>query len=51
MNVRCCENGEFHTLVFDGPIFKKKIVITGSDPVCREGYWFLNITHFALQER
>jgi uncharacterized protein (TIGR00290 family) len=47
----CGENGEFHTLVLDGPIFKKKIVITGSDPVRREGYWFLNITNFSLQER
>ncbi len=47
----CGENGEFHTLVLDGPIFKKKIVITGSDPVYREGYWFLKISEFSLQEK
>ena len=47
----CGENGEFHTLVLDGPIFKKKIVITRSDPIHKEGYWFLNITNFDLQEK
>lgn len=47
----CGENGEFHTLVTDGPIFKKKIKITRSDPVHKEGYWFLNITDFALVEK
>lgn len=47
----CGENGEFHTLVLNGPIFKKKIVVTSSDPVHKEGYWFLNITNFELQEK
>jgi uncharacterized protein (TIGR00290 family) len=46
----CGENGEFHTLVTDGPIFKKKIIISGSEGVLREGYWFLNISNFAFQE-
>jgi diphthine-ammonia ligase len=47
----CGENGEFHTLVLDGPIFKKKIMITRSDPVFKDGYWFLNISEFSLQEK
>ena len=47
----CGENGEFHTLVLDGPIFKKKIIITKSDPIHKEGYWFMNITNFDLQEK
>jgi len=47
----CGENGEFHTLVLDGPIFKKKIIITRSDPIHKEGYWFLNITDFALADK
>ncbi|MDD4651110.1 MAG: diphthine--ammonia ligase [Methanothrix sp.] len=47
----CGENGEFHTLVLDGPIFKKKIVVTGSDPIYKEGYWFLNITTFDVQDK
>jgi diphthine-ammonia ligase len=42
----CGENGEFHTLVTDGPVFKKKIIITGSEPVLREGYWHLDVSGF-----
>jgi uncharacterized protein (TIGR00290 family) len=29
----CGENGEFHTYVFDGPIFKKPISVTGGEVV------------------
>lgn len=47
----CGENGEFHTIVTDGPIFKKKIIISGSDVILREGYWFLNISGFSFQEK
>jgi uncharacterized protein (TIGR00290 family) len=43
----CGENGEFHTLVIDGPIFKKgRIKITKSRPVLKKGFWphwFLDI--------
>jgi len=45
----CGENGEFHTLVVDGPIFKKRIEITESEPVLKEGfwkYWFLDIKKY-----
>lgn len=45
----CGENGEFHTLVVDGPIFEKRIEITKSRPVLREGfwkYWFLDIQDY-----
>jgi len=47
----CGENGEFHTLVVDGPIFKKKIEITKSKPILREGfakYWFLDIQKYKI---
>jgi len=47
----CGEDGEFHTLVTDGPLFRKKIVITESRPVLREGYWMLDISGFALREK
>lgn len=47
----CGENGEFHSLVLNGPIFKKRIEIIGTDPVHKEGYWFLNITDFALVDK
>jgi uncharacterized protein (TIGR00290 family) len=42
----CGENGEFHTFVIDGPIFKKRIEILESEPVLKEGFWrhwFLDI--------
>ncbi|MFC1624113.1 diphthine--ammonia ligase [Candidatus Omnitrophota bacterium] len=45
----CGENGEFHTLVVDGPIFKRKIEILKSEPVLKEGfwkYWFLDIKEY-----
>lgn len=47
----CGENGEFHTLVTDGPIFKKRIVISESEQSFREGYWFLNIAGYSLQAK
>lgn len=45
----CGENGEFHTFVVDGPIFKRRIEILESEPVLKEGfwkYWFLDIKKF-----
>lgn len=45
----CGENGEFHTLVTDGPIFKKKIEIIKSKSILKEGfwkYWFLDIQEY-----
>jgi uncharacterized protein (TIGR00290 family) len=45
----CGENGEFHTLVVDGPIFKRRIEILESEPVLKEGfwkYWFLDIKKY-----
>jgi len=46
----CGEKGEFHTLVVDGPIFKKAIKIVESEPVIKEGFWkhwFLDIKEYA----
>ena len=45
----CGENGEFHTLVIDGPIFKRKIKLAETEPVLKEGfwkYWFLDIKQY-----
>lgn len=49
----CGENGEFHTLVVDGPIFKKGIEITESIPMLKEGFWkhwFLDIKKYRISE-
>lgn len=44
----CGENGEYHTFVFDGPIFKKKIEISQSQKVKIGDYWFLDIKKYDL---
>ena len=44
----CGELGEYHTLVIDGPIFRKRIEILDSKPVSRERYWFLDISKYKL---
>ena len=45
----CGENGEFHTFVIDGPMFKRSIQILESEPVLKEGFWkhwFLDIKRY-----
>lgn len=46
----CGENGEFHTLVVDGPIFKRPIKIIEAEPIIKESFWkhwFLDIKKFS----
>lgn len=45
----CGEKGEFHTLVIDGPIFKKPIKILEAQPIIKESFWkhwFLDIKKY-----
>ena len=44
----CGENGEYHTFVAGGPMFNKKINITKSQPITRDGYWFLDTLEYSL---
>jgi len=39
----CGERGEYHTLVLDGPLFRKRMQATYGVRVQRNGYWFLDI--------
>jgi uncharacterized protein (TIGR00290 family) len=39
----CGENGEFHTFVFDGPIFKSPIPVRTGEIVNRDGFIFCDI--------
>jgi len=39
----CGENGEFHTFVFDGPNFKRRIAFTKGEIVERDGFWFCDL--------
>lgn len=45
----CGEQGEYHTLVVDGPLFRKRMQITYGDRVKRNGYWFLDIPRCRLK--
>lgn len=46
----CGEKGEYHTLVVDGPIFKRPIKIVEAVPIIKESFWkhwFLDIREYA----
>jgi len=48
------ENGEFHTFVYDGPIFQKKINIFQTEKILRAGFWkhwFLDIKIYATEDK
>ncbi|MCD6574500.1 hypothetical protein J7K97_02335 [Candidatus Aerophobetes bacterium] len=42
--------GEYHTFVTNGPLFKKKIEITKSKTITRNGYWFLDTIEYSLYD-
>lgn len=39
----CGENGEFHTFVYDGPIFKNGMAITKGEVVLKGGFYFADL--------
>ena len=39
----CGENGEYHTFVYDGPIFKKAVKFTVGKRVLKDKHWFLEL--------
>lgn len=47
----CGEAGEFHSLVIDGPLFKKRIKICDTETVRRDNHWFLDIKRCELAEK
>jgi len=47
----CGEAGEYHTLVVDGPLFKKRVEITESKKVLRNERWFLEISGTELRDK
>jgi diphthine-ammonia ligase len=46
----CGEDGEFHTFVVDGPLFKNRIKIVTSEKRLEEGYWFLDVSDYAIED-
>jgi len=47
----CGEAGEYHSLVIDGPIFKKRLIIESSSIVNRDDHWFLDIKKATLANK
>ena len=47
----CGEAGEYHTLVIDGPIFKKRIKILGTKIVQRKEHRLLDISRCILEDK
>jgi diphthine-ammonia ligase len=47
----CGEKGEYHTLITDGPIFRKKITLIESKPRYKEGYWFLDVSSYKASDK
>ena len=39
----CGENGEFHSFVYDGPMFRRAIPIVSGERVQRDGFWFCDV--------
>ena len=39
----CGERGEFHTFVYDGPIFREKVIFNKGEKRLRDNRWFLEI--------
>jgi uncharacterized protein (TIGR00290 family) len=39
----CGENGEFHTFVFDGPMFQAPVSFSRGEVVCRDSFWFCDL--------
>lgn len=47
----CGENGEYHSFVVNGPIFKKRISMSKGEKVFNEGYWFQDIVKAKLTRK
>ncbi|HZD95883.1 MAG TPA: ATP-binding protein [Candidatus Sulfotelmatobacter sp.] len=39
----CGENGEFHSFVYDGPMFGRQIAIVAGEKVQRDGFWYCDV--------
>lgn len=46
----CGENGEFHTFVFDGPIFQHKVNFLKGQTILRDGFYYCDLTNNILNE-
>lgn len=48
-NVNLCgERGEYHTLLYDGPIFRKRLVFSVGEKTSGDKYWFLDVNPLSI---
>lgn len=47
----CGELGEYHTLVTNGPLFKRRLKILESKKVLKNGYWLLDIISYDIARK
>ena len=47
----CCEYGEFHTFIIDGPMFKRKLRIVDSIKILKYVYCFSDILKCTTEEK
>ncbi len=46
----CGEAGEYHTFVYNGPLFRNAVKIDTAVPVLKDKYWFLDISEYGLEK-
>lgn len=46
----CGEKGEYHTFVYDGPIFKRPLAFKISQKILRDDNWLLRLDHSMFRE-
>lgn len=39
----CGENGEFHSFVYDGPVFQRPVAVTVGETVIRDGRYYADL--------
>jgi len=47
----CGEAGEYHSLVINGPLFKRRLEIVEAEKEFRDGRWFLDISKIELKAK
>ncbi len=47
----CGENGEYHTVVTDGPLFAKRIEILEHRTIKRDNFWFLDTVKYRTVDK
>jgi diphthine-ammonia ligase len=47
----CGENGEYHTMTLDGPLFRKKVILIDAHPVVQNSAAYLNIGDVRLIDK